>query len=75
MARVARELTGHTIGWVAPRCAGALSAYLIGSPGNPADTELMSDGTTGRGSVAYDYYIGTYEVTNAQYEEIRFRTA
>ena len=34
----------------------------IGNPGNAADT-------TGFGAVGYSYYIGTYEVTNAQYAE------
>lgn len=46
----------------------------IGNPGNPADTEVMTCcsayiGTSGFGSVPYDYAIGTYEVTNAQYTE------
>jgi formylglycine-generating enzyme len=41
----------------------------IGNPGNPADTRQMLDGTTGYGSVPYDYHIATYEVTNAQYVE------
>jgi sulfatase modifying factor 1 len=39
----------------------------IGNPGNPADTQVMNDRTTGYGSVPYSYSIGTYEVTNAQY--------
>lgn len=34
----------------------------VGNPGNTADS-------TGFGSVAYSYQIGTYEVTNAQYAE------
>jgi formylglycine-generating enzyme required for sulfatase activity len=41
----------------------------VGDPGNPADTEVMNDGTTGYGSVGYVYRIGKYEVTNAQYAE------
>ena len=41
----------------------------IGDPGNPADTQVMQDGTTGYGSVPYAYHIGTYEVTNAAYAE------
>jgi len=36
----------------------------VGDPGNPADTEVMSDGTTGYGSVDYVYRISKYEVTN-----------
>jgi len=46
----------------------------IGNAGNAVDTQVMStDGTTGYGAVAYDYYIGKYEVTNAQWEQ--FTTA
>jgi formylglycine-generating enzyme required for sulfatase activity len=41
----------------------------VGDPGNPADTQVMGDGTTGYGAVAYSYRIGKYEVTNAQYVE------
>jgi formylglycine-generating enzyme len=36
---------------------------FVGNAGNASDS-------TGYGSVAYDYRIGTYEVTNAQYAEI-----
>lgn len=40
----------------------------IGNPGNAGDTVVMTtDGTTGYGSVAYMYNIGSTEVTNAQY--------
>jgi len=39
----------------------------VGDAGNVADTEIMQDSTTGYGSVADPYLIGTYEVTNAQY--------
>jgi formylglycine-generating enzyme len=39
----------------------------IGNPGNAADTRVMQDGTTGYGAVGYDYRIGKYEVTNAQW--------
>ena len=39
----------------------------VGNPGNPADTTVMNDGTTGYGSMAYNYNIGTYDVTNSQY--------
>ncbi len=42
----------------------------VGNAGNAADTEVMTtDGTTGYGSVADAYRIGTTEVTNAQYVE------
>jgi formylglycine-generating enzyme required for sulfatase activity len=39
----------------------------VGNPGNAADTTLMSDGTSGYGSVSYVYNIGTYDVTVTQY--------
>jgi len=39
----------------------------IGNVGNAADTQVMSDGTTGYGAVGYEYRIGKYEVTNAQW--------
>jgi formylglycine-generating enzyme required for sulfatase activity len=41
----------------------------VGDPGNTPDDEVMNDGTTGYGGVAYTYRIGKYEVTNAQYCE------
>ena len=49
--------------------AVTISTVPVGNAGNPADTEVMSDGTTGYGSVSYLYRIGTTEVTNAQYVE------
>jgi sulfatase modifying factor 1 len=40
----------------------------IGNAGNAADTQVMTtDGTTGYGSVGYNYRIGKYEITNAQW--------
>jgi len=39
----------------------------IGNAGNTADTVVMNDGTTGYGAVGYNYRIGKYEVTNAQW--------
>lgn len=39
----------------------------VGNIGNAADSRVMSDGTSGYGSVAYAYRVGTTEVTNAQY--------
>lgn len=41
----------------------------VGNAGNAGDTQVMNDGTSGYGAVAYPYRIGTYEVTNAQYAE------
>lgn len=49
--------------------AVVIDTVLVGNPGNAADTEIMSDGTTGYGAVPYEYRIGKYEVTNAQYAE------
>jgi formylglycine-generating enzyme required for sulfatase activity len=45
----------------------AIDVVPIGNPDNAPDTEVMSDGTTGYGSVGYIYQIGKYEITNAQY--------
>ncbi|NBU72816.1 MAG: hypothetical protein EBS53_15465, partial [Bacteroidetes bacterium] len=39
----------------------------IGNPGNAGDTLVMEDGTTGYGDVSYQYKIGKYEITTAQY--------
>lgn len=51
--------------------AGAVTFdwITVGNAGNPADTEIMTDMTTGYGSVAYEYQISKYEVTTAQYVE------
>jgi len=53
----------------APSSAVTIDWVTVGDPGNAADTEVMNDGTTGYGSVAYDYQISKYEVTNVQYTE------
>ena len=53
--------------------AGAVQAAItletvpVGNAGNAPDTRIMTDGTTGCGSVAYSYNIGKYEVTAGQY--------
>ena len=52
-----------------PAPAVNIETVLVGNPGNAADTQMMSDGTTGYGAVPYEYRIGKYEVTNAQYAE------
>ena len=39
----------------------------VGDAGNPPDTQVMNDGTTGYGSVADVYRIGKFQVTNAEY--------
>jgi formylglycine-generating enzyme required for sulfatase activity len=39
----------------------------IGHAGNAADTQVMSDGTSGYGSVSYNYQMGKYEITNSQW--------
>jgi len=52
-----------------PAPAVNIETVLVGNAGNAADTQIMSDGTTGYGAVPYEYRIGKYEVTNAQYAE------
>jgi len=55
---------------VTPAQAVTIDWVTVGNPGNTADTEVMlSDSTTGYGSVGYTYRISKYEVTNAQYAE------
>jgi hypothetical protein len=45
----------------------SLQFVTIGSPGNAPDTTVESDGTSGYGSVPYDYKMGEYDVTIGQY--------
>jgi sulfatase modifying factor 1 len=45
----------------------SLQFVTVGTPGNAPDTVVESDGTSGYGSVSYDYSIGKYDVTDAQY--------
>jgi formylglycine-generating enzyme required for sulfatase activity len=42
----------------------------VGDPGNPPDTGVMIDGTTGYGSVDYTYRIGKYEVSTDQWNAV-----
>jgi len=39
----------------------------IGHAGNPGNAQVMNDGSTGYGAVSYNYRIGKYELTNAQW--------
>lgn len=52
------------------RAEVVIDTVTVGDPGNTPDDEIMSqDGTTGYGSVDYEYRIGKSEVTNDQYAE------
>ena len=44
-----------------------IDTVTVGDAGNTADTQIMGDSTTGYGAVNYEYRIGKYEVTIAQY--------
>lgn len=55
--------------WATAAQAVTIHWVTVGDPDNVADTEVMTDGTTGYGSVADVYQIGKYEVTNGQYCE------
>jgi hypothetical protein len=61
--------------WIASSSSAVTIDWVqIGSPGNAADTEVMSCcglsvGTSGYGSVPYSYQMAPYTVTNAQYVE------
>jgi len=50
-----------------PQGLTSLEFLMVGDPGNPADTEIMNDGTTGYGAVDRWFAIGKYEVTAGQY--------
>jgi formylglycine-generating enzyme required for sulfatase activity len=52
---------------IAAQAAITIDTVAVGNKGNTADTRLMDDGTTGYGSVGYNYNIGKYEVTAGQY--------
>jgi formylglycine-generating enzyme required for sulfatase activity len=63
-------VAASTLGPVArakPRPDVAIEWVTVGDPGNPADTQVMNDGTTGYGSVDHAYRIGRFQITNAQY--------
>jgi formylglycine-generating enzyme required for sulfatase activity len=45
----------------------SLQMMPVGNPGNAPETAVMNDGTSGYGSVAYNYNIGKYDVTVGQY--------
>jgi formylglycine-generating enzyme len=55
--------------------AVSIETVPVGDPGNAVDSSVMSDGTTGYGSVAYSYNIGKYEVTAGQYTEFLNKVA
>jgi formylglycine-generating enzyme len=44
-----------------------IETVLVSDVGNVADSRFMNDGTTGYGSVSYEYRIGKYEVTNDEF--------
>jgi sulfatase modifying factor 1 len=58
-----------------PTQAVNIEWVTVGNPGNAPDTEVMiccsttGAGTSGYGSVSYEYRIGKYEVTAGQYTE------
>ena len=56
--------TAHRI-WAQPLVN--IETVRVGDTGNLADTQVMEDGTTGYGAVAYEYLIGKTEVTIGQY--------
>lgn len=49
--------------------AVSFNMLTIGNPGNAADTRVNTDGTSGYGSVGYNFAIASTSVTNAQYVE------
>ena len=61
------------LAWVALAASGASALDFewveIAASGNPPDAQVMDDGTTGYGSVAYVYHVSALEVTNGQWAE------
>lgn len=57
--------------WVTTIRAVNIETVLVGNPGNPPDMRYLSadHNLDGVGAVNYEYRIGKYEVTNAQYVE------
>ncbi len=53
----------------------SLETVPIGNANNTADRRIMTDRTTGYGSVGYDYNVGKYEVTAGQYTEFLNKVA
>ena len=67
-----RKTVGLLVAFCVPPVANAVDIEWvnIGDARNPADTAVMvTDGTTGYGSVRYDFEVGTVEVTNSEYVE------
>ncbi len=63
-------LVGFAVLIASPQASAVTIEWVtVGDPGNAPDTEVMSDGTTGYGSVPGVYRISKYETTNAQYAE------
>ncbi len=54
------------LAWATSAAAITVDTVPVGSPGNPIDTRHNFQ-SQHFGAVAYNYRIGTYEVTNAQY--------
>lgn len=80
LSRLAAGLLAVTALFIVPGCVEAVdfSWATIGDVGNPADTLTMTkcpstfctgDGTSGYGSVDYEYEISTTHVTASQYAE------
>ncbi|MCH2113944.1 MAG: SUMF1/EgtB/PvdO family nonheme iron enzyme [Pirellulales bacterium] len=58
------------LGGVGSVWGGVVTEWVtVGNPGNPGHMVMQADGTSGYGSVAYEYQIGKYEVTNDHYTE------
>jgi formylglycine-generating enzyme required for sulfatase activity len=64
-----RLLLAAALLFALPAHSVSIEWVTVDDPSNPADTEVMNDGTTGYGSVPHTYRISKYEVTNAQYVE------
>jgi len=52
-----------------PAAAVLIDWVPVGNPRNAADSQVMSDGSSGYGAVNSFYYISKYETSNAEYTE------
>jgi formylglycine-generating enzyme required for sulfatase activity len=72
----ATVVVGRLLFCSASTYAVTIDMVYVGNPGNAPDTEIMlTDGTSGYGSVGYEYQIGKYEVTAGQYKEFLNKVA
>jgi sulfatase modifying factor 1 len=72
MSRICASLILFCANWLSLRLTASavtIDYVLVGDSGNPSDSVVMTDGTSGYGSVPYSYNIDRFDVTTSQYAE------